>query len=186
MSIRNHTATAALLASLSACAMAPAPVRADGQHYGQHVAQPPPLSQPIRRPPAPLMAVSYQFDEDGLVYSNEDQSRARLRVPAGYRRSGGGLVRDWRGTSAVSYARPGGSAAGGGGRPDTDGDGRGGSCERTNNRPPFCPDPPMPPDPPSPPTPIDPPVPDVPGPAGVLGAAAAFGWARRMRRRVGK
>ena len=77
-----------------------------------------------------------------------------------------------QGLDAPGNGRGGG---GGGGTSDTDGDGRGASCERGNAS--FCPRP-------EPPTPHNDP-PGVPGPAGALGAAATWGWARRLRRRVG-
>ncbi|MCJ7695543.1 MAG: hypothetical protein MUO40_08965 [Anaerolineaceae bacterium] len=68
--------------------------------------------------------------------------------------------------------------SGGGGRPDTNGDGKGGSCERTENRPPFCDN--ILPNPPNPPVP----QPDVPGPLPLLGLAAAFGFSRKLRNRI--
>jgi hypothetical protein len=173
VTFRNHTATLLALATLSGCAMAPA--HADAWTPGQHVPDPTNASPRLSAaPPRALPPLSYRYDADGLVISHQDARFAPLPLIRGYRRNGGGLVQDWRGTPVVA-------AAGGGGRPDTDGDGRGGSCERTDNRPPFCP---RPPEPPSPPTPIDPPQPGVPGPLPVLGLGTAFAYSRKLRRRI--
>jgi hypothetical protein len=88
------------------------------------------------------------------------------------------VLMSWRGAPASwnpqGLDAPGNGRGGGGGTSDTDGDGRGASCERGNAS--FCPKP-------EPPIPHDPP--GVPGPLPVLGAAATWGWARRLRCRVG-
>jgi hypothetical protein len=82
------------------------------------------------------------------------------------------LLASWRG-APPGWNPPGlNSAAGGGGRPDTYGDGRGGSCERGNAS--FCR--------PEPPDPMD--APDVPGPLPALGLGAAFAYSRKLRQRI--
>lgn len=85
------------------------------------------------------------------------------------------LLASWRGAPEGTmipglYGAGLGSRAGGSSPVDTNGDGRGASCERGNAS--FCPRP----------RPTDP---AVPGPLPVLALAAAWGWARRLRRRVG-
>jgi hypothetical protein len=166
MTIRNHIPCLLALATLSVCGMTTA--HADAWTPWRHTPDPGRTSPRLSAAPSrSLPPLSYRYDADGLVVSAQDARFAPLPLIRGYRRSGGGLVRDWRGTSVVT-------AAGGGGRPDTDGDGRGGSCERTNNRPPFCP---RPPDPPRP-------EPAVPGPLPLLGLGAAFAYSRKLRQRI--
>ena len=163
MTFRNHTTTLFALATISACAMAPA--HADIPHpdvavVGAITEQLPPGDLLGNRPAS--VATDWPMDPP-------------MPVPT----AGPPLLASWRGAD-LAHNPPGligpglGSAAGGGGRPDTDGDGRGGSCKRTNNRPPFCP---------RPPDPLRP-EPAVPGPAGLLGVGAMFRASRQLRRRI--
>jgi hypothetical protein len=162
MTFRNHIPTLFVLAALTGCAMAPAHA-SDARPPGWQDAQP--VSQSYKLPPgdnlgyqpAPRAATDWPMDPP-------------MPVPA----AGPTLLASWRGAPAGwnppgLYAPRRGSAAGGGGRPDTNGDGNGGSCERTNNRPPFCP---------------RPPEPGVPGPVPLLGLGAAFAYSRKLRQRI--
>jgi hypothetical protein len=66
-----------------------------------------------------------------------------------------------------SHGNGGNNSGGGHGKPHT-------KCERTNNRPPFCPKPPLPPNS------------DVPGPLGLFGIGAAYAFSRKLRSRINK
>jgi MYXO-CTERM domain-containing protein len=97
-----------------------------------------------------------------------------LPVPTGYRRSGGGIVRNWNGASGV-YLTPGIDA------PATL------TVLMDQQREKELPEPPTPPEPepPSPPDPPDPPnVQDVPGALGLGALAALFVISRKLRRRI--
>jgi hypothetical protein len=146
MSIRNHITTAAVIGTLSGCGVAPA-----------HADAMPPGFMPRQ--------ASSEFDSPVSGY----QPVAAPSVLMSWR----GSPADWNPPGLNGPGR-GGNAGGGGGTADTNGDGRGASCEQGNAS--FCPNP-------EPPIPHDPP--GVPGPAGALGAAVTWGWARRLRRRVG-
>jgi hypothetical protein len=144
MSIRNHITTAAIIGTLSGCAMAPA--HADAMPPGY-------VSSQV------IAGLSIDFPADTRPWP----------APS--------ALMSWRG-APVSWNpqgldAPGNGRGGGGGTSDTDGDGRGASCERGNAS--FCPNP-------EPPIPHDPP--GVPGPLPVLGSAAAWGYSRKLRRRI--
>jgi len=159
VTFRNHITTLLSLATLTGCAMAPA--HADAWHpdaavVGAITEQLPP-GDLLGYRPAPSVVADWPMDPP-------------MPVPT----AGPTLLASWRGAPA-GWNPPGLSAAGGGGRPDTDGDGRGASCERGNAS--FCP---RPPDPPTPPRP----EPAVPGPVGLLGVGAMFTTARKLRQRI--
>lgn len=147
-----------------------------------------PQAAAIKRPPTLAMAPTL-VDAEGQRYSATDVALGFLPVPTGYQRSGGGLVRTWTGAPA-SWNTPGVDAPatitalmsrrGGHGTSDTDGDGRGASCERGNAS--FCPPKPPKPPTPEPPIPHDPPA--APGPLGLGALAAAFAFSRKLRRRI--
>jgi hypothetical protein len=164
MDFRNHSSALLILATVTACAMAPA-----------HADVLPPSAAVVGAITERLPAGDFLGYRPASVVTDWPMDPP-LRVPT----AGPTLLASWRGAPA-GWNPPGLSAAGGGGRPDTDGDGRGASCERGNAS--FCPDRH---EPPEPPTPIDPdrPQPGVPGPLPVLGLGAAWGWARRLRRSV--
>ena len=158
--------------------------------------QPVPNSGRLVRPQAaaimgaPTRASAPTFvDGEGQRYTAADVALGFLPVPTGYQRSGGGLVRTWTGAPA-SWSTPGVDAPaaitplmsrrGGHGTSDTDGDGRGASCERGNAS--FCPPKPPKPPKPEPPIPHDPPA--APGPLGLGALASAFAFSRKLRRRI--
>lgn len=137
-----------------------------------------------------MLAAALPFvDAEGQPYSRADLKLGFLPVPLGHQRSGGGLARAWSAAPA-GHLTPGidtpatittlMNRGGGHGTPDTNGDGRGASCERGNAS--FCrPEPPTPPRPPHP-KPDD--LPSVPGPLGLGLLAAAFAFSRKLRRRI--
>ena len=102
----------------------------------------------------------------GLIFDSPVTGRSSVAAPS--------IMMAWRGAPS-SWNPPGldGPGRGGGGTSDTNGDGRGASCERGNAS--FCPKPerPIPHDPPG-----------APGPLPVLGAAAAWGYSRKLRQRL--
>jgi len=103
----------------------------------------------------------------GLIFDSPVTGRGSVAAPS--------VLATWRGAPS-NWSPPGlnGPGRGGGyGTADTNGDGRGASCERGNAS--FCPKP-------EPPIPHDPP--GVPGPLPVLGAAATWGYSRKLRRRI--
>ena len=159
--IKEHFAGSATVAAciLAACAL---PVYAsDTLPLGVPVAGPAeqlPPGEPLGYRPVPVPVIAGGASAERLFDAPVGGSIHRLWAPD-------------RG-SLVSWNPPGlNRPPGTGNPPDTYGDGRGGICERTETRPPFCRQ--------------QPPLhPDVPGPLPVLGIAAAFGWARRLRRRV--
>jgi hypothetical protein len=162
----NYCTAMLIFAGLTACQPAPAHA-SDARPPGWQAISP--VGQSYKLPPgdnlgyepAPSLVTDWPMDPP-------------MPVPA----AGPTLLESWRGAPA-GWSPPGldgpglGGGAGGGGRPDTNGDGRGGSCERSPNRPPFC----------RPhPDPVDPP--GVPGPLPVLGLAAAYVYSRKLRRRI--
>jgi len=158
VTFRNHITALLALATLSGCAMAPA--HADAWHPDAAVVG----AITERLPPG-----------DNLGYLPASiVTDWPMDPPMPVPTAGPTLLASWRGAPA-GWNPPGLSAAGGGGRPDTDGDGRGASCERGNAS--FCP---RPPDPPTPPRP----EPAVPGPVGLLGVGAMFTTARKLRQRI--
>ena len=104
----------------------------------------------------------------GLIFDSPVTGYTPVAAPS--------ALMEWRG-SPSNWNPPGlnGPGRGGGhGTSDTYGDGHGASCERGNAS--HCR-----PKPPKPPKPNEP---GVPGPLPVLGAAAAWGWAKRLRKRT--
>jgi hypothetical protein len=153
------------------------------------------------RPGAPIPTGPTRVDGAGRRYTDADARADFLPIPHGgtirWRQWGGGLARVWNGApedyvpplGPVAYALAAGPGNNNGGNLQPGGNGSGNEgCGNGNGGPnrPDCPQPPGPKPPtPKPPDPR-PPGHGAPGPLGVAGAVAAFGWSRRLRRRIGK
>ena len=170
MTFRNHSAAIAMLATLNACAIAPAHA-SDARPPGWQDTQP--VSQSYKLPPGD--SLGYQSAPSVVTDWPMDPP---LPAPA----AGPTLLASWRGAPA-GWNPPGlygpGSGRNGnnnGGNLQTGGNGNGNNgCGNGNGGPngEGCnrPDPPRP-------------EPAVPGPAGLLGVGAAFAYSRKLRQRI--
>jgi hypothetical protein len=167
MTFRNLTPALLALATLSA------PAHADVLPPGTHL---PPVGHaerlapgdPLGYRPAPAPSVPGGASNSRL-FDAPITGSGPIASPT--------LLASWRGAppgwNPPGLDRPRDDKDDKGGQADKDGKH---DCPQTGTRPSPCP-----PKPPKPPMP----VPGVPGPLPVVGVAAAWGWSRKLRRRVG-